>query len=147
MKMTLAQDLNSFDIKETKKNINAYFGNLEKLEWEKAKLRSQKGLTAKYQPTRKQIYQPYIRIGKDEFNLSALEAKDENIKRHITGFYWAQSILTKQEQVYIIEYFINGKYEREVVDLLGYNNTDDRAFRKLKRLAIYKFAYVLDLVV
>jgi len=146
-RMNLCENLESFDIRETKKNINSFFENLEKLEWEKARLSSQKGLTVKYMPTRKQITQPYIRLGKDEFNLSALESKDEKIKKYLSGFLWAQSILTEQEQLYITEYFINGKYEDEVVNLLGFNNTDDRAFRKLKRRAIYKFAYVLNLVV
>ena len=40
-----------------------------------------------------------------------------------------------------------GKYEDEIVDLLGFNSIDSWAFRKLKRNAIYKFAYVLNLIV
>jgi len=59
----------------------------------------------------------------------------------------AKSILSEQEQLYITEYFINGKYEDEVVELLGFSRSDSRAYRSLKRKAIYKFAYVLNLVV
>ena len=49
--------------------------------------------------------------------------------------------------LYIMEYFINRKYEDELVDLLGFNNSDSIEFKKLKRSAIYKFADFLNLVV
>jgi len=54
--------------------------------------------------------------------------------------------LSEQEQRYITEYFVNGKYEDEVVGLLGYSGSDSMGFRNLKRKAIFKFAYVLSLV-
>jgi len=147
MRMPLKQNLDSFDLGETKKKINNYFENIEELKWEQARLNAGKGLTANYELAHEQKKQPYIRIGKDVFNLSALENKGEELKKLLSDFYWAQSILNEQEQIYIKEYFINGKYEDEVVGLLGFNSTDSRAFRELKRRAIYKFAYVLNLIV
>ena len=147
MHMPLKQNLDSFDLGETKKKINNYFENIEELKWEQARLNAGKGLTANYELAHEQKKQPYIRIGKDVFNLSALENKGEELKKLLSDFYWAQSILNEQEQIYIKEYFINGKYEDEVVGLLGFNSTDSRAFRELKRRAIYKFAYVLNLIV
>ena len=147
MKISLTQNLDSFDFGKTKKNINNYFENLEELKWEQAKLNVQKGLTANYDFSIENNKQGFITIGKDEFNLSALEDKDGEIQKHLSGFYWAKSILSDEEQRYITEYFVNGKYEDEVVELLGFNSSDSRAFRKLKRRAIYKFAYVLNLIV
>ena len=110
-------------------------------------MNAQKGLTVNYEFGAENKTHNYISIGKDVFNLSALEDKDGEIKKHLSGFHWAKSILSDEEQRYIIEYFINGKYEDEVVDLLGFSSSDSRAFRKLKRRAIYKFAYVLNLIV
>ena len=147
MKMTLTEKIDSFDYIETKRNISNYFMDLEELKWEQARLSVQKGLVAIYDEASEHDKQPYIAIGKDEFNLSARAEKDEELKKHLSGYQWAKSILSEQEQLYITEYFVNGKYEDEVVGLLGFNNSDDRGFRKLKRQAIYKFAYVLNLVV
>ena len=141
--MSLTQDMDNFDYGETKKQVNNYFVGLEELKWEQARLNAQKGLTTNYDFSPENKRHAFIQIGKDDFNLSALEDKDGEIKKHLSGFYWAKSILSDEEQRYIIEYFINGKYEDEVVDLLGFNSSDSRAFRKLKRSAIYKFAYVL----
>jgi len=145
--MTLTENLDSFNLKETKKKVNDYFVDLAKLKWEQARVNAQKGLIAKYDVANENIKQPYVVVGKDEFNLSAKAEKDEEIQRHLSGYYWAKNILSEQEQLYITEYFINGRYEDEVVGLLGYNGIDDRGFRNLKRRAIYKFAYVLNLVV
>ena len=147
MKMSLTQNIDDFNFEQTKKNVNKYFISLEELKWEQARLNAGEGLIANYDLTPEDKTQEYISVGKDDFNLFAKEIKDEELKKHLSGYYWAKSILTEQEQLYITEYFINGKYEDEVVNLLGFNNTDDRAFRKLKRRAIYKFAYVLNLVV
>ena len=147
MKMSFAHTIDSYNYGETKRNISNYFEDLEALKWEQARLNAGKGLTANYEFLHESKNQPYIRTGKDEFNLSALEDKDDEIKKHLARFQWAQSILSKQEQRYIIEYFANLKYEDEIIDLLGFNNSDSRAFRKLKRQAIYKFAYVLNLLV
>lgn len=147
MQMALAENLDSFDLKRTKENVNNYFESLEKLKWEQARLNVQKGLTAQYDVLSDDKKQPYVSVGKDEFNLSAIAEKDEEVKKHLSGYYWAKSILSEQEQLYITEYFVNGKYEDEVVNLLGLNSSDSRAFRNLKRRAIYKFAYVLNLVV
>ena len=146
-KISMTQDIENFDFVETKNNINNFFLSLEEKKWEQAKLNAQKGLTANYDLSLENKSQPYISVGKDEFNLSALETNNEEIAKHFSDFYWAQSILSEQEQLYITEYFVNGKYEDEVVGLLGLNSSDSRAFRKLKRRAIYKFAYVLNLIV
>ena len=132
----MTQNLDSFDLRETKKNINNYFSSLDVLAWEQARLNAQKEVTAKYEALIKDRKHPYISIGKDEFNIVAKENKDAELKKHLSGFNWARSILSKQEQLYIIEYFVNGKYEDEIVDLLGFNSIDSWAFRKLKRNAI-----------
>ena len=146
MKMKLTETIDDFNFEKTKRNVNNYFIDLEELKWEQARVNAQKGLIANYDVLPEDKGQPYIAVGKDEFNLSAKEEKCEELKKHLSGFYWAKSILTDEEQQYIIEYFMNGKYEDEVVELLGFNDGNDRAFRKLKRRAIYKFAYVLNLV-
>jgi len=136
-----------FDFQETKRQVNDYFTNLETLEWELAKLNTQKGLTAKYDFETEYVKQPYSSIGRDILNLVAKELKEEELKKHIESFYWAQSVLSDVEQLYIMEYFINRKYEDEIVDLLGFNNSDSNEFKKLKRSAIYKFADFLSLLV
>lgn len=141
------QNLENFNSEKTKKKVNGYFTYLERLEWEWAKLNAQKGLTANYDFETEYRKQPYIQIGKDTFNLSAKEYKEEQLKEYISNYYWAKSILSEMEQVYLVEYFINGKYENEIVDLLGFQNTDSHEFRRLKRSAVYKFADILNLVV
>ena len=147
MKMSLTEKLDSFNLKETKDKVSGYFAELKELEWEQARLNVQNGLIAKYEASEEDKSQPYVTVGKDEFNLSAKAEKDEELEKHLSGYRWAKSILSEQEQLYITEYFKNGKYQDEVVGLLGYNGSDDRGFRNLKRRAIYKFAYVLNLVV
>ena len=144
MKMSFVE---KFNLKETKRKVNHYFMEIERLEWEQARLNVQKGLTTKYDIANENKRQGYIATGKDEFNLKAKEAKKEELEKHLAGFEWAKSILSEEELQYIIEYFMNGKYEDEVVGLLGFSDSDSRAFRDLKRKAIYKLAYVLDLVV
>lgn len=147
MKMTLTENLESFNLRETKKRVNDYFSDLDRLEWEQARLAIQRGLTTQYDVTSEDKSQAYVAIGKDEFNLSAKEEKREELANHLAGYQWAKSILSEQEQLYITEYFVNGQYEDAVVDLLGYSGSDSMGFRNLKRKAIYKFAYVLNLVV
>ena len=147
MKMSISENLESFNLKETKKKVSDYFMDLEKLEWEQARLNVQSGLIARCDEVTADKTQAYVTTGKDEFNLSARAEKEEELKKHLAGYYWAKSILSEQEQLYITEYFVNGKYEDEVVDLLGYSSHTSRPFRSLKRKAIYKFAYVLNLVV
>ena len=144
--MALAEKIDSFDFRKTKKNVSNYFTDLENLQWEQARLNVQKGLIANYDEA-EQNRKSYITIGKDEFNILAKAEIDEEIKNHLSGYYWAKSILTEQEQLYITEYFVHGKYEDEVVGLLGFKGSDNKTFKKLKRRAIYKFAYVLNLVV
>jgi hypothetical protein len=139
--------LEGFNFEETKRNVNNYFMNLETLEWEWAKLNAQKGLTAEYDFSTEYNKQPFVSIGKDIFNLSAKELKEEELREYISNYYWARSILSDVEQLYIMEYFINRKYEDEIVDLLGFNNSDSNEFKKLKRSAIYKFADFLSLIV
>ena len=148
MGRTLSNELlQGFDYSKTKMNINNYFAYLHELELEQARLNAGYGLTGNYDFSVEYQRQPYIPVRKDEFNLSAKENNDEEIKKYLEGFKWAKSILTEQEQSYIIEYFMNGKYEDEIVDLLGFSSSDSRAFRNLKREAVYKFAYVLNLIV
>ena len=85
--MPLTQDINNFDYSSTKKNVNNYFASLEELKWEQAKLSAQKGLTTNYEFTPENKKQNFIKIGKDEFNLSALEDKDGEIQKHLSGFH------------------------------------------------------------
>lgn len=141
------QNLECFNFEATKKKVIQYFKDLEKLEWEWAKLNAQKGLTQGYDFEAQYMRQPYIPIGKDAFSLSAKEDKEEALKKYISGYYWARSVLSEREQLYIHEYFINQKYEDELVDMLGFDSSDSNEFRKLKRSAIYKFADFLNLVV
>jgi len=141
------QNLENINFEETKKRVNSYFIKLEKLQWEWTKLNAKKGLTANYDFSVEYIKQPYIQIGKDEFNLSAKEYKEQEIKVYLSGYYWAKSILSDIEQLYIIECFENHKYEEEIVDLLGFTSPDCNGFRQLKRSAIYKFADFLNLIV
>jgi len=148
MNRTLSsQNLGGFNFEATKRKVNEYFINLETLEWEWAKLNAQKGLTANYDFSAEYNKQPYIAIGKDVLNLSAKELTEEKLREYITNYYWARSILSDVEQLYIMEYFINRKYEDEIVDLLGFNNSDSNEFKKLKRSAIYKFADFLCILV
>lgn len=142
-----SQNLAGFNFEETKRNINDYFIYLEKLQWEWTKLNAQKGLTANYDFEVEYNNQPYIRVGVDDFCVSAKEYKEEQIKEYISSYYWAKSILSNKEQLYILEYFVNGKYEDEIVDLLGFNDSNTKEFRRLKRSAIYKFADFLNLLV
>jgi hypothetical protein len=90
---------------------------------------------------------PCIQIRIDEFNLSAKEYKEEQLIKYMSCYHWANSFLSDIEQLYIKEHFENRKYEDEIIHLLGFNETDDYEFRKLKRSAIYKFADFLNLVV
>jgi len=145
--MTLTENLDSFSLRNTKKRVKGYFKDLDRLEWEQARLDIQKGLTAKHNVANESKKQSYVATGADEFNLSAKEEKRKELANHLAGYQWAKDILSEQEQLYITEYFINGKYEDEVVGLLGYSGSDSMGFRNLKRKAIYKFAYVLNLVV
>jgi len=139
--------LESFNLEETKKNIVEYFKYLKKLEWEWAKLSTQKGLKANYDFSVEYQRQPYSSIGKDEFTLLAKDYKEEQLKKHLSSYYWAKSILSDKEQLYIGGYFVNHKYDDELVDLLGFNNIYSRGFIKLKKNAIYKFADFLNLLV
>ena len=140
-------NLEGFNFEATKRNVNSYFMNLEALEWEWSKLNAQKGLTVNYDFSVEYRKQPYIAIGKDFLNLSAKELTEDKLREYISNYYWARSILSDVEQLYIMEYFINRKYEDEIVDLLGFNNSDSNEFKKLKRSAIYKFADFLCILV
>jgi len=142
-----SQNLEGFNFEETKRNVNNYFINLETLEWEWEKLNAQKGLIANYDFEAEYSKQPYISIGKDILNLSAKELKEDELREYISNYYWAKSVLSDEEQLYIAEYFINRKYEDEIIDLLGFNNTDSNEFKRLKRSAIYKFADFLSILV
>jgi len=147
IKLLSSQNLENFNFDKTKKKIKIYFQTLEKLQWEFAKLNAQKGLTANYDFSSEFRKQPYIPICKDSFNISAKEDREEQLKKYISSYYWAKSALSDKEQLYVEEYFINCKYEFEIVELLGYSSTDSNEFRQLKKSAIYKFADFLDLVV
>jgi len=141
------ENLEKFDFEETKRNVNSYFLGLENLEWEYAKLNAQKGLTANYDFSVEYRGHPYMKIGTDIFNLSAKELTEEELKKQISSFYWAKSILSDEEQIYLMEYFVNRKYEDEILDLLGFNTRDNIEYKKLKKSAVYKFADFLSLLV
>ena len=141
------QNLERFDFELTKKNIINYFIGIEKLEWELTKLNAQKGLVVNYDFSVEYRKLPYTPIEKDVFNLSAKEYKEEQLKKYISSYYWAKSVLSDVERLYIIECFVNRKYVDELVDLLGFDNRDSNDFRILQRSAIYKFADFLNLVV
>lgn len=146
-KILSIQNLECFNFEETKKNLNNYFMYLEKLDWELAKLNAQKGLTANYDFSSLYKEQPYTPLDKDVFRLSAKEHKEEQLKQYLSTYYWAKSVLSDIEQLYITECFLNHKYEDEIVDLLGFSNSDSNEFRKLKKSAVYKFADFLNLIV
>jgi len=141
------QNLQHFNFRETKRNVSNYFTSMENLKWEWAKLNAQNGLSISCNFADEYRKQPYIKIGKDVFNISAKELTEEELKRYVSNFYWAKSILSDIEQLYIMEHFINGKYDKEIVDLLGFSNRDSKEYRRLKRSAIYKFADFLSLLV
>ena len=141
------QNLENFNFEETKRNVNSYFKNLERLEWEWEKLNAQKGLIANYDFMTEYKIQSYNPMGYDDFNISAKENKEEQLKQYLSSYYQAKSVLSDSEQLYIYEYFIKHKYEDEIISLFGLSSNDSREFRKLKKSAIYKFADFLDLVV
>lgn len=141
------RNLENFDYEATKQEVINYFEDIEKCEWEYAKIRAQKGLTSNYDLSVEFQKQPYTPIKKDYFNLMAKENREEQLKKYLTSYYWATSILSVNEKLYIQEYFINHKYQDELADLLGFNSCDNHAFRRLRKSAIYKFADFLDLIV
>ena len=129
--------LGIFDFEETKKNVFNYFVTLEKLEWELAKLNAGRGLSVNYGFEAEYKKQPYIPFGKDMFNLSAKENKEEQLKKYIAGYYWAKSILSDSEQLYIKECFVNRKYEDEIVDLLGLVSSNCNEFKQRKQKELW----------
>ena len=141
------QNLRNFNFEETKKNLIQYFMNLESVEWQLEKLKIQKGLTTNYDLSVNYKSTPYIKIGKDDFNMSAKEIKEEQLKEYLSSYYWANSMLSESEQLYIKECFINRKYEDEIIDSLGLTNNESLEFKNLKRSAIYKFADFLGFIV
>jgi len=145
-KVLSCQNLEDFNFEETKKNIKEFFINLEKVEWEWAKLIVQKGMS-KFDFSDQYKREPYSPIGKDMFGLSAKEYKEEQLKKYIASYYWAKNSLSHIEQIYIEEYFVNRRYENELMEILGFYNTDSNEFRKLKKSAVYKFADFLNLLV
>ena len=60
MKMSLTETIDSFNLKETKDKVSNYFTDLQKLEWEHARLNVQRGLIAKYEATEEDKNQPYV---------------------------------------------------------------------------------------
>jgi len=141
-----SQNLDNLNYEATKMNVSNYFIDLEKLEWELAKLNAQQGLVANYDFESEYTNQPYIPIGKDTFNLIDKDNKEEELKQYISSYYWAKSALSEKEQVYINESFMNHKYDDEIIGLLGYTNTDCNEYRILKRSALYKIADFLKIL-
>jgi len=141
------QNLEDFDYKKTKKNVQSYFAYLERLELQLAILNTQKGLTANYDFSVDYEKQPYCSIGKDEFNLSAKEYQEEQIKKRLASYYWAKRSLSNMEQIYIEECFVNRRQDKELVGLLGIGHSDSNEYRILKLSAVYKFADFFNLVV
>jgi len=143
-----SQNLQHVDHGATKRNVSEYFIHLENLKWQQVKLNAQKGLkSSKFDIVNMYKRQAYTPIGKDIFNITKRELLEDELKQHLVGFEWARSILSDEEQIYIMEYFIHHKYEDEIIDLLGFNSTDSLEFKRIKRSAVYKFADFLNLVV
>jgi len=145
-KLLSSKNLEDFCYVETKKNVEEFFRNFEKLEWRLARLNNHSKAST-YDLAVKYTNQPYIPMGKDIFNISAIDYTEEEMKQYISNYYWAKSLLSGIEQVYIEEYFLNRKYNDEVASILGIYSTDSSEYRKLKRSAVYKFADFLDLIV
>jgi len=141
------QNLSHFNFVETKRNVIDYFKNLENLKWQWTKLNAQRGLVTKHEYNKERKKEGYTSIGKDIFNIATRELTEKELQKHLAGFHWATSILSDLEQLYIMEHFVNGKYEDEIIDLLGFDSRDSTEFRRLKRSAVYKFADFLNLVV
>ena len=78
-----SQNLKRFNYEETKGNVKDYFNNLEILEWQWVKLNAQKGLVANYNFETEYRNHQYIQIGKDIFNLSAKEMKEEELIEYL----------------------------------------------------------------
>ena len=57
MRMSVSE---KFDLRETKRNVNHYFMDLEKLQWEQARLNIHNGLTAKYDISIENNRQGYV---------------------------------------------------------------------------------------
>jgi len=137
----------NFNFEETKKKVKDYFMDLEKAELEYEKVNAQKGLTANYDFSEEYQKQPFIPIGKDEFGLAKKDNKEEELKKYLSTYHWAISILSDKEQIYISECFVKETYGDELVSILGLESIDSREYRRLKKSAVYKFAYFLNLVV
>jgi len=145
--MTLpSRRLEKFNYEDTKRNVSSYFESLADLEWELARLNAGQGISRVHDYSTEHRKQPYNPIGKDIFNICAKECKENELKQYISDFYWAKSFLSDAEQLYLMEYFINRKYEDEIIDLLGFNSSDSREYKRLKRSAVYKFADFLNLI-
>jgi ArpU family phage transcriptional regulator len=146
-KMLSMQNLEKLNFDKTKKNVKAYFDKLEIILWEWNKLKMQTKLTTNYDFTVEYSKQPYIPIGKDEFNIVAKDQKETDLKNYISSYYWAINTLSDKEQDYINKYFIENKYEDEIVDILGLDYADSYEFKKLKKSAVFKFADFLGLAI
>lgn len=146
-KILSMQNLENFNYEETKRQVKNYFKKIEKLEWQLAKINIQKGLTTKYDLTHEYQKYPYSPMSEDNFNLSVKENVEEQYIRYMSNYYWAKSLLSDKEQIYIEECFVSRKCEEDLINILGFKYIDGYDFKKLKRSAIYKFADFLDLVV
>ena len=144
-KILSAQNLKDFNFAKTKNNIKKYFSSLEDLEWQWVKFNAQKGLTANYDFSSEYQKQPFIPVGNDMFALASKECAEDELKQYLASYYWAKSLLSEKERVYIVECFYNRKYENDIVELLDYTSSDSNDFRILKRSAVFKFADVLNL--
>ena len=145
-KLLFIENLNDFDFIKTKKNIQMFFKNLQKLEWKWKTFNFQKGLISNYDFDAKYKRIPYSPIGKDIFNLSIKEFKEEEFKKYMSNYHWAINGLNENEQSYIIECFFYRKNQDEIADLLGFTGKDCHNYRNLRKSAIYKFADLLNLV-
>ena len=129
----------------TKKKVTAYFERLVETEWELEKLKNQKGLAANYDFTQEQK-QARGQAHRDNFSLSAREAKEEELTGYISDYQLAKSVLSEEEQIYISESFLGYKSAEEIAQRLQVGGSDSRAFRKLRESAVYKFADFFNLV-
>jgi len=60
---------------------------------------------------------PYSPFSKDEFNISAKELTEEELRSFISSYYYAKDSLNNEEQIFIEEHYINFRYGKEIADI------------------------------
>ena len=148
-KLLRAEIIKEYDYPKTKEKVDEYFKKLETVIWYHAKINCHKGLGARYDLSK--VYQqiPYSSFRSDEFNLSAKEYSEEQLKRFISSYFCAKKGLNKEEQIFIEQHYVNFKYDEEIAPMLNIAtvNGDSYALRRIKRSAVIKFAEFLEIAV